>query len=74
MALSKAAEQSDSGLIDHARKFWPLVTGSIGVVFGDIGTSPLYAFREAVNSAQGVGISNREAVVGVLSMILWTLT
>ena len=74
MALSKAAEQSDSGLIDHARKFWPLVIGSIGVVFGDIGTSPLYAFREAVNSAQGVGISNREAVVGVLSMILWTLT
>jgi len=31
--------------------FWALTLGSIGVVFGDIGTSPLYAFREAVASA-----------------------
>ena len=31
--------------------FWSLTLGSIGVVFGDIGTSPLYAFREAVAAA-----------------------
>jgi len=74
VAQSKAAEQDEDGLSEHRRHFWSLVLGSIGVVFGDIGTSPLYAFREAVNSAQGVGISNREAVVGVLSMILWALT
>ena len=74
MAQRKAAEQDEDGLSEHRRHFWSLVLGSIGVVFGDIGTSPLYAFREAVNSAQGVGISNREAVVGVLSMILWALT
>ena len=73
MRQSKAAEQDEDGLSEH-RHFWSLVLGSIGVVFGDIGTSPLYALREAVNSAQGVGISNREAVVGVLSMILWALT
>ena len=65
--------QDEDGLSEH-RHFWSLVLGSIGVVFGDIGTSPLYALREAVNSAQGVGISNREGVVGVLSMILWALT
>ena len=33
--------------------FWALTLGSIGVVFGDIGTSPLYAFREAVTGAAG---------------------
>ena len=35
--------------------FWPLTLGSIGVVYGDIGTSPLYALREAVNAAVGTG-------------------
>jgi KUP system potassium uptake protein len=31
--------------------YWALAFGSVGVVYGDIGTSPLYAFREAVNAA-----------------------
>src|SRR5438045_8230242 len=47
--------------------------GSVGVVYGDIGTSPLYAFREAVAAAQGGGPLTREIVLGVLSMILWAL-
>ncbi|WP_088342526.1 MULTISPECIES: potassium transporter Kup [Rhodomicrobium] len=50
-----------------------LVVGSIGVVYGDIGTSPLYAFREAVTAAQHSGLHGREAVLGVLSLILWAL-
>ncbi|MGV3632771.1 MAG: potassium transporter Kup [Pseudorhodoplanes sp.] len=50
-----------------------LTLGSIGVVFGDIGTSPLYAFREAVHAAQHGGPLTREIVLGVLSMILWSL-
>jgi KUP system potassium uptake protein len=54
--------------------FWPLTLGSIGVVYGDIGTSPLYALREAVNAAVGVGgTATGEAVLGVLSLILWAL-
>ncbi len=53
-------------------KFVTLTLGSIGVVYGDIGTSPLYAFREAVLAAGGGGAS-REAVYGVLSLILWAL-
>lgn len=53
-------------------KFVTLTLGSIGVVYGDIGTSPLYAFREAV-LATGGGGDSREAVYGVLSLILWAL-
>src|SRR5437764_5488060 len=53
--------------------FWALTLGGIGVVFGDIGTSPLYAFREAVShAAHGEAIS-RTIVLGVLSLILWAL-
>src|SRR5881227_4417044 len=53
--------------------FWALTLGSIGVVFGDIGTSPLYAFREAVaGAAHGQPVS-RVIVLGVLSLILWAL-
>src|SRR5580765_2298013 len=53
--------------------FWPLTLGSIGVVYGDIGTSPLYAFREAVVAASESGPITRDVVLGVLSMILWAL-
>jgi KUP system potassium uptake protein len=53
--------------------FWALTLGSIGVVFGDIGTSPLYAFRVAVAGAtQGQAVT-RVIVLGVLSLILWAL-
>src|SRR5712671_3952759 len=53
--------------------FWALTLGSVGVVFGDIGTSPLYAFREAVaGAAEGQPVT-RVMVLGVLSLILWAL-
>ena len=53
--------------------FWALTIGSVGVVYGDIGTSPLYAFREAATAAAASGPVTREIVLGVLSMILWAL-
>src|SRR5438552_4603945 len=53
--------------------FWALTLGSIGVVYGDIGTSPLYAFREAIVAATGGGEVTPTAVLGVLSLILWAL-
>jgi KUP system potassium uptake protein len=54
--------------------FKALMLGSIGVVYGDIGTSPLYAFREAVVAAGGPsGTVSPLAVLGVLSLILWAL-
>jgi len=53
--------------------FWALTLGSIGVVFGDIGTSPLYAFRQAVTDAAHRAPVTRLMVLGVLSLILWAL-
>src|SRR6202453_4843248 len=51
-----------------------LLIGSIGVVYGDIGTSPLYALREAVVAASGGSSAiDPQAVLGVLSLILWAL-
>jgi len=53
--------------------FAGLLVGSIGVVYGDIGTSPLYALREAVVAATGSGSADPRAVLGVVSLILWAL-
>ena len=50
-----------------------LALGSVGVVYGDIGTSPLYAFREAVIAATDNGPLTGDTVLGVLSLILWAL-
>src|SRR6478735_12633307 len=47
--------------------------GALGVVYGDIGTSPLYALREAVKAASPHGLSISESVMGVVSLILWSL-
>jgi KUP system potassium uptake protein len=47
------------------------LVGAIGIVYGDIGTSPLYTMQEAVGAA---GTFNRQAVLGVLSLIFWSLT
>jgi KUP system potassium uptake protein len=46
---------------------------ALGVVFGDIGTSPLYALRECLHGAHGVGASP-ENVRGILSLVFWALT
>src|SRR5690349_12397215 len=66
----RQAEATQDG---HPTSFWALALGSIGVVYGDIGTSPIYAFREAVHAgsqAQGV---TRDVVISVLSLIIWAL-
>jgi KUP system potassium uptake protein len=58
--------------------FWTLTLGAIGVVYGDIGTSPLYAMRETVMAATGghhgtpVPLT-RELVISILSLLLWAL-
>ncbi|HWT31088.1 MAG TPA: KUP/HAK/KT family potassium transporter, partial [Propylenella sp.] len=52
-----------------------LVLGSLGVVFGDIGTSPLYAIRVAAAVALGEdAVPDRATMLGILSLILWALT
>jgi KUP system potassium uptake protein len=59
----------------HSASTLPLALGAIGVVFGDIGTSPLYAFRETFASHHGVpGISPDSAHIhGVLSLVFWSM-
>ena len=49
-----------------------LAVGAVGVVYGDIGTSPLYAFREALRPIAHDGVT-RADVLGVLSLLIWTL-
>src|SRR5436190_11024855 len=49
-----------------------LVLGAIGVVFGDIGTSPLYALKEAFNPHYGIPIT-QDNVLGLLSLMVWTM-
>src|ERR1700692_4694987 len=54
--------------------FKALLVGSIGVVYGDVDTSPLYALREAVVAASGPsGVVEPQAVLGIVSLILWAL-
>ena len=51
-------------------KLLPLTIGAIGVVYGDIGTSPLYAFRESLRAMDN---TDPTVVFGLLSLIFWTL-
>lgn len=58
----------------HPKSNLPILTlGAIGVVYGDIGTSPIYAFRQAMYVRPGAAESNIE-VLGLLSLIVWALT
>jgi KUP system potassium uptake protein len=67
-------QPADSSAHASPSNFWVLTLGSIGVVYGDIGTSPLYALREAVSAATSAnGEVTRDAVLGVLSLIFWSL-
>ncbi len=52
--------------------FFALALGAVGVVFGDIGTSPLYAFKEALAAAAKDGVTRGE-IYGVVSLALWAL-
>ena len=71
MAVSVTSTETHEAPVSTG--FWALTLGSIGVVFGDIGTSPLYAFREAVAGASQGQPVTRVIVLGVLSLILWAL-
>lgn len=74
MSSASPSSTSSSGHGAHApQKIWPMAIGAIGVVYGDIGTSPLYAFREAAHHMSGAGEFARADVFGLLSLIIWTL-
>lgn len=70
--MSNETHHSPDGKMDP-RKLAYLALGSIGVVYGDIGTSPLYAFREALKPVAADGLTRGE-VISVISLMFWTLT
>src|SRR5882757_884897 len=79
MALANAGseaepvEQSSHPEIEqHSTKV--LMLGALGVVYGDIGTSPIYAFREALVASSHGSVAQRGDILGVLSLIIWSLT
>jgi KUP system potassium uptake protein len=73
MTLQTAEAAEDDAPEGHPhQKLWVLTLGCIGVVYGDIGTSPLYAMRESLHAASKDGLT-RGDVVGVISLLIWTL-
>ncbi|TIP26463.1 MAG: potassium transporter Kup [Mesorhizobium sp.] len=79
MALTNAGNEAEpveqsshSEVEQHSTKV--LMLGALGVVYGDIGTSPIYAFREALHASAGGNVANRGDILGVLSVIIWSLT
>jgi KUP system potassium uptake protein len=72
---SGAADGSGSEVSPRPTSFWALTLGSIGVVYGDIGTSPLYALRESVLAATtgSTAPAGEEVILGILSLIIWAL-
>src|SRR5262249_16580409 len=69
--IAAAGHERDHERTD--RRLWALAVGLIGVGCGDIGTSHLYAIREAVSHANEQGSAGADTVLGVLSLVFWTL-
>ncbi|MFZ1964929.1 MAG: potassium transporter Kup [Roseiarcus sp.] len=73
VAVASAADGHDAGGPARASgNFWLLTLGSVGIVFGDIGTSPLYALQAALGHFKDSGLGVGE-IVGVVSLIVWAL-
>ncbi|TXN05278.1 KUP/HAK/KT family potassium transporter [Methylobacterium sp. WL64] len=70
-ARTRAGDDNDAS--QKSRLKPALVFGALGVVYGDIGTSPLYAFKEAVKAATAGGATVPAAATGAVSLILWSL-
>ena len=71
--MVKASKAAHDLALRGSASWAPAVLASMGVVFGDIGTSPLYAFGVAVKAASPGGEVSSQAVVGIVSLIFWSL-
>jgi len=58
--------------VAHPGKLTPLLLAALGVVYGDIGTSPLYAFKECMNPEHGIALTVGN-VYGILSLLFWSV-
>ena len=70
--MNAATAASDRSSSSHAHGIAALVLGAIGVVFGDIGTSPLYALKEAFSPKYGISLTEAN-VYGILSVMVWSM-
>jgi len=71
--MSNAIPADEQGHHAHSRNVFALMFGAIGVVFGDIGTSPLYAMKETFAGPHPLAL-DRPPVLGVLSLVFWAVT
>lgn len=68
----EAGSAADEAHAAHKQGLAALTLGAVGVVYGDIGTSPLYAMREALRPVAHDGLARNE-VLGVVSVLIWTI-
>jgi KUP system potassium uptake protein len=70
---TSSAADSAASHHDHGNQGLPgLILGAVGVVFGDIGTSPLYTLKEAFSPHFGL-VGNHDTILGILSLVFWAL-
>ncbi|WP_085317357.1 potassium transporter Kup [Derxia lacustris] len=70
LACARAVEVHEPAA--HGGKLGPLLLAALGVVYGDIGTSPLYAFKECMNPEHGIALTVNN-VYGILSLLFWSV-
>src|SRR4051812_33009167 len=73
-APTRDASASDAGHGPHKAGAAALMLGALGVVFGDIGTSPLYAMQTIFTADGGRVGAAQDAVYGVVSLVFWAIT
>ena len=73
MAAVDHSADDDTEIAHRRKNSLKIALGALGVVYGDIGTSPLYALKEAVRAASTGSVPNAEAVTGAVSIIFWAL-
>lgn len=69
---SRQTQEPSDGSVTHQPRWVGLSLLALGVVYGDIGTSPLYALRECFHGAHGIAVTSSN-VFGVLSLVFWAL-
>jgi KUP system potassium uptake protein len=73
--MTKSNNDKPSHGTGHSAKggpLWSMMVAATGIVYGDIGTSPLYAFKESLNPAHGIDPTDLN-ILGILSLLIWSL-
>jgi KUP system potassium uptake protein len=73
-ALRDAPSESEPAGSEHRSRLWTLTLGALGVVYGDIGTSPLYSLQTVFSIDNGAVRPTSAGVYGVISLVFWSVT